>query len=430
MSMSLSDNIPSLGPASKTVDDDFKILSEGDPLDSLNVDKPIPGEEEQDDKPKSKKAAGEIELDENNDKDDKDDEGEVDELAEIEEDLAEIDPEKLELVTPVRRREILKKFPTLFKEFPYLEKAYYREQQFTEIHGTIEEAKQAKADQEVLHKFSQDVIVDGNVKSILKLIKEGNPDKFNEVADGYLDHLYEIDRNAYQHVTGNMVKEIIANLWETGTDENKAAALALNQHIFGTSKYKPPTKLAKETKPEDKSKEEALLTREREFVERQVKTAANEISTRVNNTIKSYIETNIDPKGNMSEYVKTKAIGDSMEKITELMSKDARFKAITDKLWEKAAKANFSEESKTEIRRAFLSKAKSLLEPVIKSSRNIALKGASKNKQVDDVQDEQEQPERQRMRRSNESRSDSKPKSLPDTKGKSSYELLNALMGD
>ena len=36
-------------------------------------------------------------------------------------------------MTPVRRKEILAKYPKLFKDFPYLEKAYYREQQFTEV---------------------------------------------------------------------------------------------------------------------------------------------------------------------------------------------------------------------------------------------------------------------------------------------------------
>src|SRR5215831_19879700 len=55
-----------------------------------------------------------------------------DELAELEEELTGPKEENLELVTPVRRGEILAKYPNVFKDFPYLEKAYYREQQFTE----------------------------------------------------------------------------------------------------------------------------------------------------------------------------------------------------------------------------------------------------------------------------------------------------------
>src|SRR6516162_6794140 len=51
-------------------------------------------------------------------------EEEVDELAEIEAEIGEPTEEQLELVTPVRRREILKAYPDLFKKFTYLEKAY------------------------------------------------------------------------------------------------------------------------------------------------------------------------------------------------------------------------------------------------------------------------------------------------------------------
>ena len=62
--------------------------------------------------------------DEDTNKDDKDDDEdeEVDELDELEEELEGPTDEQLELVTPVRRQEILKKYPKLFKDFPYLEK--------------------------------------------------------------------------------------------------------------------------------------------------------------------------------------------------------------------------------------------------------------------------------------------------------------------
>src|SRR6185436_17783046 len=80
-------------------------------------------------------------------------EDDTDDLQELEKELEGPTDEQLELVTPVARREILKKYPTLFKDFPYLEKAYYREQQFTELLPTIDDAKQAVAKSETLDKF-------------------------------------------------------------------------------------------------------------------------------------------------------------------------------------------------------------------------------------------------------------------------------------
>src|SRR4030095_17039531 len=70
-------------------------------------------------------------------------EPEEDELEELVEELAEPDESKLQLVTPVRRKEILKKYPNVFKDFPYLEAAYYRDRQFTEVFSDLDNAKEA-----------------------------------------------------------------------------------------------------------------------------------------------------------------------------------------------------------------------------------------------------------------------------------------------
>src|SRR3990167_5987165 len=51
-----------------------------------------------------------------------DEDEEVDELAELEEELKDPSEEDLELTTPVKKREILAKYPTIFKDFPSLEK--------------------------------------------------------------------------------------------------------------------------------------------------------------------------------------------------------------------------------------------------------------------------------------------------------------------
>src|SRR6267142_1435217 len=66
------------------------------------------------------------------------------------EDEEEQPEEQLELVTPSSKRDILAKYPKIFKDFPYLEKAYYREQQYTEVFPNPADAKKAAADSETL----------------------------------------------------------------------------------------------------------------------------------------------------------------------------------------------------------------------------------------------------------------------------------------
>lgn len=435
-------------PGSKgSVDDIFKELGKDDPLDSLDLTKPIKSKADNKDDKSDKTDKLETtdddkkeDLEDNGDKEGKDEE--VDELALLEEELEDVDDEKLELKTPVPRREILKKYPNIFKEFPYLETAYYREQQFTEIHGTIEEARQARESHEVLQRFSEDMIEKGNINNVLKMIQKDNPETFAQVVDGYLDHLGSVDPAALTLVKSNLVKNIIVEMVEeaksSGEDDFRTAALLLNKWAFGTSRFTPPQKMAKEVKAEDKTKESSIAQREKEFAERQTREATDAVNTRVTNTIKAAIESNIDPNSTMTDYVKRNAVRDAMEKVNNLIDRDVRFQKIVDKLWERAAKANFSNESKDEIRKAYLSKARSLLAPVIKSARNEALKGMGKKVREDkETDDNEDTPTRQRTNPDKkDDRSERRPSSdknramLDSTKGKSSYEALNALMGD
>ena len=122
-------------------------------------------------------------------------EEEVDELKEIEEELEGPSEEDLELMTPVRRKEILAKYPKLFKDFPYLEKAYYREQQFTELLPTINDAKIAVEKAQVLDKFDCE-IMSGDITTVLEAAKDESQEAFLKIADNYLPALRKVDQQA------------------------------------------------------------------------------------------------------------------------------------------------------------------------------------------------------------------------------------------
>src|SRR5215510_11268328 len=91
------------------LEEDKKSASKTDDKADSKVDK----EEKEDEKKDEKTVEDELE-------------------AELEEDQKDLD-ENLELALPVRRKEILAKYPDIFKDFPYLEKAYYREQAYAEV---------------------------------------------------------------------------------------------------------------------------------------------------------------------------------------------------------------------------------------------------------------------------------------------------------
>lgn len=405
-------------------DDTIKFLAEDDkpedgPIDLTPKPKKDKSKEEDDDEDKDEKTPRQTLDEDDEDKDDKDDEDdEDDDLEALLEETQEPTEEQLELTTPVRRKEILKKYPNLFKEFPYLEKAYYREQQFTEVFPTIDDARNAAESVETLQRFEKD-LMGGNLETILKAVKEENSSSFSVIVDELLPTLAKVDEGAYHHLLGNTIKHTIISMLQEGQRNPEAkdvltsAAQILNQFVFGSSQFQQPTKFSKTEKPEEKGKDEEITKREQDFTRRQFETARGELNTRVNNSLKATIEGNIDPKNSMTDYVKRQAVRDATEMLTKLFSQDKRFGEITDRLWKAAFDSNFSKDSVDRIRSAYLSKARTLLPSVIKKARNEALRGMGKR-----VRDTEEETPRsgdktERPRSKNSGNKTTKPGEVP-----------------
>ena len=302
---------------------------------------------------------------------------------EIEEELAEPDDDKLELVVPVRRKEVLAKYPDIFKDFPGLEKSMYREKAYSELLPTIADAKAAVEKAQWLDMYEQEVM-NGSTESLLTNVLNSDKEAFNQVVDNYLPTLHKVNENAYYHTIGNVIRHTIMTMVKDGRDNNIAdlisAADIVNQYVFGTKNFSPPTKLAAaKTEQSNQTDEREVL-----FVQRQFNTAKDAVTTKTENVLKSTIDKNIDPNESMTDYVKKNATREAFEALEETIAADTRFRAILDKLWEKAFSDDFSTESMDRIKSAYLSKAKTLLPAIIKKSRNEALRGLGKRVRDDD----------------------------------------------
>ena len=321
---------------------------------------------------------------------------EVDELKEIEEELEEPDEEKLELMTPVRRREILKKYPTLFKDFPYLERAYYRDQQFTEILPTLQDAKAAVEKASAFDNFERHLL-DGNIGVVFDAMKHEDTASFHKIVDDLLPSLLKTDAEAYYHVVSGVVKDTIVTMvkearamGEQGTPLQNAAHI-LNQFVFGSNQFTPHRKLSKQVAPEDATKENELAQERESILRNQYDSVHSDLQTRADNVLKATIDQHIDPKQSMTDYVRKHASNEAFRTLEDLMSKDTRFRAILDKLWERSFESKFSKESTDRIKSAYLAKAKTLLPTVIKKARNEALRGLGKQVRDDDENELQDE---------------------------------------
>lgn len=329
-------------------------LSKDDILTNLNL------EDDKDDKEdllKPKKAG------------DKDDD-EKDEKEEVEDDEKEPKEEDLELTSYPRRKEILTKYPNFFKDFPTLNNAFYRERAYTELLPTIEDAKEVIARAGDFDKFEEKLLA-GDNESILKAVKDADPNAFARIVDNYLPNLQKVDQQAYYHVIGNMTKNVIVAMAReaatTNNEQLKSAALLLNQFMFGQSNFVAPTNLAKPEPAKEVNDERTKFFQER------FESAREDLSTKADNILKSTIDSNIDPNGVMSSYVRKNAVKDCLALVEESLEKDTRFRAALDKLWEQAFEDNLSQKSLDKIKAAYLNQAKVVLPNLISRTRKEAL---------------------------------------------------------
>lgn len=303
---------------------------------------------------------------------------------ELEQELAEPKEDELDLVAPPSRREILTKYPTLFKDFPYVEKAIYREQKYSELLPTINDAKEAVEKAQQLEQYETE-FKSGSTESFLTKIRDTDKESYNKVVDNYLPTLFKIDQSAYYHTVGNVIKHTIISMIREATakgDEDlSAGAAVLNKFIFGSDQFTYPTRLSKEeTVSDDAKKQEDELTKKRkEFTEKQFTIARDSLGTKVDNTIKATVDKFIDPNDVMPEFVKKHASREVIEGLEEAIKKDIKFKNIFDKLWKRAFDTDFNAESMDRIQKAYLSKAKTLLPHLISKARAEALKGIRKS---------------------------------------------------
>src|SRR5438093_2107562 len=323
-----------------------------------------------------------------------------------------------------KRQEILKAFPEIFKKFPGIEKAIYREQQYAEVFPTVSDAKNASARLEDYKAFEGELF-DGNLEGVLKSVKASNDKAFGKITGQFLQTLAKVNEKAYYSTLNHVIKNSIITAYNSGKENDDEqltiAAQLIHKFIYGSPTITAPDKPTETNKIDEK--ELALQNRERSFVQQQLTNAVSDVTSRTDNIIKSTVDKYIDTKSVMTSYVRSKAIDDVMTQVRDSIGNDTRFRALLDKMWEQSARENFSDASKLKIRNALISKAKTLLPGIIQKVKNDALKGhVTRSKGASESKDEKPLAS---GRPSNNS-----GKSLKDTKIPKGVRTIDYLMQD
>ena len=149
--------------------------------------------------------------------------------------------------------QINKEFPDLFKKFPTLKDAFFREKQFSEIFHAPAEAAVAAEDAETYRVLQED-INSGTGEKLIPALKEA--DSLKKFASNFLPNLYKADKDLHWQTILPIVEDMVKLAFREGNrtknDNLKFSAQHLADYLLGDSEIAEGKKTLVQKGPEKK----------------------------------------------------------------------------------------------------------------------------------------------------------------------------------
>jgi hypothetical protein len=385
-------------------------LSDEDVLEAGGLNDEDLKKAEDDDKELDEKL--EVKDEEEEEKDDKKDEGkkkeggfDVGEFKVEKEEDDDVDEEyKQDVEATTHLRDVTKKYPKVFKDFPELKSGLFRSRQYTEIFPTIEEAREAFDRGQVLNEVEKDIFDNGSTKELLTRVRKGDEKSFKKIASSVLGEIRGISEDAYFTAIIPVLDELILTLHQSGetkSDDNiKNAALIVNMLIHGGKTLPSGVQLgSRKNNNEDEENEESKENRvEREKLDREkgdiafsrLSSAQKDVIGKVLGVLEKNLDRMISREKFGGKYVRGKLVGDVMDEVNVVLGKDTTHVRNMDLLWKKAQRLDYDDDSKKRIVSTILLKIGKILPKIQNDLEAEALaegKVETKKDEMDEVDD-------------------------------------------
>jgi hypothetical protein len=268
--------------------------------------------------------------------------------------------------SPVPRAELLKAYPDIFKRFPQIQNTFGREEAFTELFPTVEDAQNAADYQESFLAFEQN-IASGDPTHLLQSVKNLDPNIFGKFTGNFMDTLYKVDRDQFNEVLRPITKKLVRHIFADGVrtkNENLVnAAQWFSDYLFGTEVEKIPA----DQKPiTTKTKEQEDFERRREeHTEREYNTSFTEVLGYVDRKLDTFLS-NIDPNNKLTPYTKRVLVRDIKEEVGAALRKETPLQRTIGNLWGRGKKFGYTPELRQKIGNLYLARAKQVAPAIAK----------------------------------------------------------------
>lgn len=290
---------------------------------------------------------------------DEDEEEPSDDDSEDSEESAEEEPEEDQSDVSLYQR-VKKANPDLFKKYPELKDAIFRDQKFSEVFTTPEEARNAAEAISIYGELESD-IVSGKPSRLFESLQKTNKEAFADFAHAILPALQEQNKELYGEVLAGpfklALKSALMQGKRHGNKNLEYAAQHLSDFFFGDTDFENIPSRAKKEPSED---EKRLAARETEYESRRLRTFHNETNEITIHRLEKEVSKAIE-KLELNPYTRKKMVGDMIQEIDRMVAKDARHLAGNRSLYEQARSADYSSEWKSRIAAAYLARARAVI---------------------------------------------------------------------
>jgi len=311
-------------------------------------------------------------------------EGEASE--ENEESTEEEVPEEEQRIGAPPFNQLKKEFPDIFKKYPAIQANFFKAEKYSEYFPTVEDAENAARKVEIFDTLDQH-LTNGDFSPLVSLLNENNANALSRVADEILPLLQEKNPQlyvrainpAFKHfiTTGFATAEKFANAAEESTKEygtNLKNAFKLITHFLYGPQGLPADAPVQQVR-EDPEKVRLQQDHQRLIVNSMVNFEGSTKDATKSELVK-IIENNIDPDNKLTRFTREKVVETILNDVNTKISQDGAVQKQLQSLWMQAARLGFTDQSKAQLKRAFLSRAKMII-PTIRQRRLAEASGES-----------------------------------------------------
>lgn len=297
--------------------------------------------------------------------DDTEEEEEEEEKKDDSDDDEDKESEKEELtLARVDYGAIKEKYPSFFKDFPELKHAFFREQQFTEIFPTIEDAKRA-AERELAYEEITSAVIEGDVSKFLNELESENKDGLKTFAQNFLPALQKNSKELFYDVIGPTVQGFVRNVYGHGVKEKddniQNAAKIVHKILFGGGYDDIEREDGRLDDRRETKKEDPVDKDKQNYFAEKYKTLYADVTNACYTQLDSEISKGLEDLKKAKPGLHKIIAKDIKERILSEMDKDAAYLGRMQGLWKREQRSGFNGTLKSSLTTAFIAKAKTLV---------------------------------------------------------------------